>query len=143
MTQFYAGFSTMQASFVGYIKDGTIYSTDANGQQITVGVTSKAYEDLKADYDGVRTGPRSGSQAGGDHCPHQWSVLQRQCSHLQCGMQHAAHDALLHPHAAGCHLCLRAALLLSGIIEAHTAGFCQSGIVSWQSRFFTRQEIRA
>lgn len=33
MTQFYAGFSTMQASFVGYIKDGTIYSTDANGQQ--------------------------------------------------------------------------------------------------------------
>ena len=53
MTQFYAGFSTMQASFVGYIKDGTIYSTDANGQQITVGVTSKAYEDLKADYDGV------------------------------------------------------------------------------------------
>lgn len=52
MTQFYAGIGTT-ATFVGYVKDGVVYSTDASGQQIAVGVTSKVHEDLKADYDGV------------------------------------------------------------------------------------------
>lgn len=55
MTQaFYAGFGTaQQPTFVGYVKDGAIYSSDASGQQVPIGVATKVHDDLKADYDSV------------------------------------------------------------------------------------------
>ena len=49
---FYAGFATSHPTFVGYIQDGKIYSSDVQGQQV-VGVVSKTYDDLKADYDSI------------------------------------------------------------------------------------------
>ncbi len=53
MTQtFYAGFGTTQPTFVGYIHDGKIFCSDAQGQQL-IGVTSKVHDDLKSDYDSV------------------------------------------------------------------------------------------
>ena len=52
-TQTFYGFGTTAPSFVGYVNDGVIYSTDANGQQVVVGVTTKTHDDLKADYDSV------------------------------------------------------------------------------------------
>jgi len=55
MTQtFYAGgFGISQPSFMGYVQDGKIYSTDATQGAQAIGVLSKTYDELKADYDSV------------------------------------------------------------------------------------------